>query len=136
MISSLLVDIGIIIIFAAFLALATKLLKQPIVLGYVIAGFLIGPLIFGLITNTDLIKQLAELGIAFLLFIVGLELDLNKFKQLGWVVSITGALQVALVTIVATFFAGFWLNSVEALYVGLIVAFSSTMIVVKLVADK
>src|SRR3989344_2108483 len=114
----------------------TKLLKQPIVLGYVIAGFLIGPLVFGLITNTDLIKQLAELGVAFLLFIVGLELDLNKFKQLGWVIAVVGILQVALVALVGTLFASLWLNPTESLYLGLIVAFSSTMIVVKLLDDK
>ncbi len=136
MVSELIVDIGIIILFAGFLALITKFLRQPIILGYVLAGLLIGPLMFGFIKNTDLITQLAELGIAFLLFIVGLELDLHKFKQLGWVVAITGVLQVVLVTIVAAYFAGFWLSGTEALYVGLIVAFSSTMIVVKLIDDK
>src|SRR3989344_8168429 len=136
MISSLLVDIGIIILFAAFLALVTKLLKQPIILGYVVAGILIGPLVFGFITNADLITQIAELGIAFLLFIVGLELDLNKFKQLGWVIAVVGVLQVALVALVGTLFASLWLNPTESLYLGLIVAFSSTMIVVKLLDDK
>src|SRR3989338_7176906 len=133
MISSLLVDIGIIILFAAFLALVTKLLKQPIVLGYVVAGILIGPLVFGFITNADLITQISELGIAFLLFIVGLELDLNKFKQLGWVVSIVGVLQVVFVTFVATLFASLWLGILESFYIGLIIAFSSTMLVVKLI---
>lgn len=136
MISSLLIDIGIIILAAAILALVTKFLKQPIVVGYVIAGLLIGPLVWSFVSNTELIKQLSELGIAFLLFIVGLELDLNKFKQLGAVVTVTGILQVALVTIVAAYFAGFWLTPIEALYIGLIVAFSSTMIVVKLISDK
>jgi len=136
MINSLLIDIGIIILFSALVAIITKILRQPIVLGYLIAGLLIGPLAFKLITNTELIKQLAELGVAFLLFIVGLELDINKFKQLGWVVSITTVLQVALVTIVAAFFASIWLNKLEAMYIGLIVAFSSTMIVVKLLEDK
>lgn len=136
MVSSLLIDIGIIILFGAVLALITKLLKQPIVLGYVIAGFLIGPLMFKFIDNGGLIQQLAELGIAFLLFIVGLELDLSKFKQLGWVVGITGFLQVALVTFVASLFASLWLTPIQSLYIGLIVAFSSTMIVIKLIADK
>ena len=67
MVSSILIDIGIIIIFAAFLALITRFFRQPIVIGYVVAGFLIGPLVWGLVTNTDLIQQLSELGIAFLL---------------------------------------------------------------------
>ncbi len=136
MISSLLIDIGIIVLAAAILALFTKFLRQPIILGYVIAGLLIGPLVWGFVNNVTLVKQLSELGIAFLLFIVGLELDLNKFKQLGSVVAVTGILQVVLVTIVAAYFAGFWVNTIEALYIGLIVAFSSTMVVVKLIADK
>src|SRR3989338_6890227 len=136
MVSSLLIDIGLIILFAAFLALIVKFFRQPLVLGYVLAGILIGPLAFGLITNAELIKQLAELGVAFLLFIVGLELDISKFKQLGWVVGIVGVLQVILVTFVATLIATIWLNTTEALYVGLIVAFSSTMLVVKLMEDK
>src|SRR3989338_6333944 len=136
MVSSLLIDIGLIILFAAFLALIVKFFRQPLVLGYVLAGILIGPLAFGLITNAELIKQLAELGVAFLLFIVGLELDISKFKQLGWVVGIVGVLQVSLVTFVATLIATIWLNTTEALYVGLIVAFSSTMLVVKLMEDK
>ena len=136
MVSSLLIDIGIIILAAAILALITKFLRQPIVLGYVIAGLLIGPLVWGFVDNADLVKQLSELGIAFLLFIVGLELDLNKFKQLGNVIVVAGILQVVLVTIVAAYFAGFWVGGLEAFYIGLIVAFSSTMIVVKLVSDK
>jgi len=136
MVTSLLGQIGIIILFAALLALITKLLKQPIVLGYVIAGFLIGPLYFKFITSTDLIQPLADLGVAFLLFIVGLELDINKFKQLGWVIAVTGVLQVLLVTAVSAFIAGIWLSKIEALYLGLIIAFSSTMIVIKLIEDK
>src|SRR3989344_8221692 len=136
MINSLLIDIGLIILFAAVCALISKLFRQPIVLGYVIAGFLIGPLMLAFIKNASLIEQLAELGIAFLLFIVGLELDLKKFKQLGWVVGITTCLQVGLVTLVTFFVARNWLTSVEALYIGLIVAFSSTMVVIKLIKDK
>ncbi len=136
MINTLLIDIGIIILFAALLALITKFFRQPLVLGYVIAGFLIGPAVFGFITNQDLIKQLAELGVAFLLFIVGLEIDLNKFKQLGGVITVVGILQVFLVTLVGTLFAGIWLNPTQSLYIGLIVAFSSTMLVVKLIEDK
>ena len=136
MVNSLLIDIGIIILFAAVLALFTKIFRQPLVLGYVVAGFLIGPAVFGFIANQDLIKQLAELGIAFLLFIVGLEIDLNKFKQLGGVITVVGILQVFLVTLIATLFAGIWLTPIQSLYIGLIIAFSSTMLVVKLIEDK
>ena len=136
MVNSLILDIGIIVIFAAILALISKFLKQPLVLAYVLAGFLLGPFAFNFIHETSTINELAELGVAFLLFIVGLEFDINKFKQLGWVITITGVLQVLLVAAVTFLFVKTWLNSTEALYIALIIAFSSTMVVVKLLADK
>ncbi len=136
MVSSLIFSIGIIILFSAVFALISKFFRQPLVLGYVLGGFLIGPFALGLIKDVGIIKQLAELGIAFLLFIVGLELDLNKFKQLGFVVALTGILQVFFVTLVSFGLMRFWLAPLEAFYLGLVIAFSSTMIVIKLISDK
>lgn len=134
--TALLFDIGIILVFAALFALVTRFFRQPLVLGYVIAGFLIGPIIWGLVTNMSLIQQLAELGIAFLLFMVGLEIDLNKFKKLGVIVAVTAVLEVLLVAGIAAYVASFWLELIPSIYIGLIVAFSSTMIVIKLLSDK
>lgn len=136
MVSSLISDIGIIVIFAAVLALISKFLKQPLILAYVLAGFLLGPLAFSLVHEVPTIAQLSELGVAFLLFIIGLEFDINKFKQLGLVITITGILQVLLVAFVTFIFVKNWLSNTEALYLALIITFSSTMVVVKLLADK
>lgn len=134
---SLFWDIGLIIAAATLLAYLARLLRQPIILAYVIAGILIGPGGLKLITNQDVIRTLSEFGIAFLLFIVGLELDLRKLKSIGLV-----AIFIAVVKSIIMFGFGFMLASsygftgYAPIYLGLALAFSSTMIVVKLLSDK
>ena len=100
------------------------------------AGILIGPAVFGLIKSQSLISTLSELGIAFLLFFIGLEFDISRIKKLKPVVFLVGALQVILITIIGTLVASIWFNIHTSLYLGAIAAFSSTMIVVKLILDK
>jgi len=130
-------DIGLIIVVATFLAYLAQILRQPLILAYIIAGILIGPTGFGLITNRDVILTLSEFGIAFFLFIIGLELDIKKLKNYGFIIFITGIGQV-----VFTFFIGFIIikffgfADLEAIYLALALTFSSTMIVVKLLSDK
>jgi Kef-type K+ transport system membrane component KefB/Trk K+ transport system NAD-binding subunit len=134
---SLFWDIGLVIAAATVLAYIAKLLRQPVVLAYVIAGVLIGPGGLKLITNQDVIKTLSEFGIAFLLFIVGLELDVRKLKTVG-----LSAVFIALVNSSIMFLFGFTISKtcgftgLAPLYLGLALAFSSTMIVVKLLSDK
>lgn len=133
--ATILFDIGLIILFAALLANLTRIAKQPLILGYVLAGVLIGPHALAIIKNLELIKILSELGIAFLLFIVGLELDLKKLKEVGKFSITTGIIQVLITTTITYFIAHYWLDPLQALYVGLAVAFSSTMVVIKLLSD-
>ena len=133
---NLLIDIGLVIIFAAIGAIAARLFRQPLILGYIIAGVVIGPAVLGLIGDMSVIQTLAELGIAFLLFFIGLEFDISKIKKLGLSVSVIGIFEVALITIVGTLLACIFLDFTAALYIGFILAFSSTMIVVKLIIDK
>ena len=129
-------DIGIVIIIATVFAFVAKMLKQPLIPAYVLAGIIIGP-VLGLITNTEVIVTLSEIGIAFLLFIVGLEMNLRKLRDVGLVSSVGGLVQMLsmfTVTFVLAVFLGFVYQ--EAIYLGLIIAFSSTMVVVKLLSDK
>lgn len=134
---SLLFNIGILLITATFFAYIAKILKQPLIPAYIIAGLVLGPIGLGLIKDISLIRSISEIGIIFLLFIVGLELDLKKLKTLGLVTIVTGVLQV-LLTFIAGFFIASWLgfDSINSVYAGLIIAFSSTMIVVKLLFDE
>jgi Kef-type K+ transport system membrane component KefB/voltage-gated potassium channel Kch len=134
----LLWDIGIIILASTIFAFLAKALKQPLVLAYVLAGIVIGPFgPFPLITNEDIVITLAGLGVAFLLFMVGLELDIKRLKDVGRVSAGCGIGQ-----IIITFFVGLLLANLlgfserESLYIAFALTISSTMIVVKLLSDK
>ncbi|MFH1055682.1 MAG: cation:proton antiporter [Candidatus Altiarchaeota archaeon] len=130
-------DIGLIIVAAAILAHLAKILKQPLIPAYVLAGIVIGPLGMGLITSHEVIGSLSELGIAFLLFIVGLELDLRRLRDVGSVASVTAIVSGVVIFVAGAFVAyvmGF--NATEAIYIGLALTFSSTMIVIKIMSDK
>ncbi len=133
----LLIDLGLILIVAAFAAYVIRLFRQPLIPAYIIAGLILGPVGFGLIHDVEIINIISELGIMFLLFIVGLELDLRKLKSVGWATIITGTLQVGL-TFLSGFFIANWLgfSQLNSIYAGLIVAFSSTMVVIKLLFDE
>src|SRR3989344_6643245 len=123
---ALLLDLGIIAIFGTLLAYFSRLIRQPIIVAYIIAGLIIGPIGLGLITDSVNIAILSELGIAFLLFTIGIETDVSKLLRIGKTIVIGAVLQVAL-TIFVAFEAMQFLGVgfVEAMYVALIVAFSS-----------
>jgi Kef-type K+ transport system membrane component KefB/Trk K+ transport system NAD-binding subunit len=134
----LFLEVAVIIIVATVLGYISRLLKQPLIPAYIITGLLIGPLGTGFISDTKMIATLSEIGIAFLLFVVGLELDLKRLRDIGLVASVGGTLQIFLLFSFGYLFAIILnvFSLVEAIYIGLIVAFSSTMVVVKLLSDK
>ena len=130
-------QIGVIIIFATALAFVNRLFKQPLIPAYIIAGYLIGPEVFKLIKDAHFIQTVSEIGISFLLFMVGLELSLKKLKSVGSVATAGAAIQALAMTIIG-YAAGSALgyDQKTSFYIGLIIAFSSTMVVVKLLSDK
>jgi Kef-type K+ transport system membrane component KefB len=130
-------EIGIIIVIATFLAFLVRLFKQPFIPAYIITGILIGPLFLGLIKNPELINALSEIGVAFLIFTAGLEIKFSKLKEIGKVSTISGILQITSLFLIG-YFAAIWMGfaGYAPVYVALAVTFSSTMIVVKLLADK
>jgi len=129
-------ELSIILIVATAGALLARWLKQPLIPAYIISGIILGPILH-LITDVELISVYAEIGIAFLLFIVGLELDVARIKSIGLVASLGGLIQVVLTFIIAfavTSYLG--LDALQASYMGLVIAFSSTFVVIKLLGDK
>ncbi len=134
---NLIIDLGIIIIIATICAVIAKFLKQPLLLSYILAGVIIGPFGLKLVTDAPTINVVSELGIAFLLFIVGLELDIKKIKDMGAISIIAGIGQV-----VFTFFAGYlftqWVGFTpsQSIYLSVALTLSSTVIVVKLYEEK
>jgi Kef-type K+ transport system membrane component KefB/Trk K+ transport system NAD-binding subunit len=129
-------NIGLVIIFASILGIIFKLLKQPLIPAYILSGLLIGPL-FGSIVNTDIMWVLAEIGIAFLLFIVGLEIDFKRLKVVSKVATL-GCIIKSGVLFGLFYFVSLSLNfpKTHAFFIGLIFSFSSTMVVIKLLAEK
>lgn len=134
--SNILLDIGLIMIFATIAGIIARFFKQPLIPAYIIAGIILGP-VLGLITDQETITLLAEIGIAFLLFIVGMELDLRRLKEIGAVATLGGALQIVILFILGVL-TGIFLRYelLPAIYIGIIMAFSSTMVVIKLLGDR
>lgn len=133
----MIIDIAMLITVATLFAYFAKILKQPLLVAYVLAGVFIGPVGLGLITNPEEMNVLAEIGIAFLLFAVGLEIDFRKLRSVGTAATIGGVVQMGITFILGFVFA-LMLNFgyVISVYIGLLVSFSSTMIVAKILVDK
>ena len=130
-------DIGVIIIIATTFALIARLFKQPFIPAYVLGGILIGPVGLGLIQNADVITVFSEIGLAFLLFFAGLEISFKKLKDVVNVSVLAGLGQIIAVSLISFVIAlAFSFTKPEAIFLALAIPFSSTAIVVKLLADK
>jgi len=138
MVQEVILSISLILGLAAIATIVARMIRQPPIIAYIVAGILAGPLFFNIITGaSDMIQLLAHIGVAFLLFIVGLNLDLRVFKEVGWTSIFAGSAQIIITSIVGFFIAiGLGLNNLTALYLGIVLAFSSTVIVVKILSDK
>lgn len=112
-------------------------LRQPVLMAYIAMGVVAGPAVLGVVTAHDQIDLLAQLGVAVLLFLVGLKLDLQHIRHIGPVALATGLGQLTF-TIVIGFLLILAMGKdwVEALYVAVALTFSSTIIIVKLLSDK
>ncbi len=130
-------EITSLLVLAALVGAVSLLLRQPMIVSFIAVGVLAGPSVFDIVQSEEKVQLLADLGVALLLFLVGLKLDLKLVRSMGLVSLATGLGQV-LFTSVAGFFIGLLLglDVVTALYVAVALTFSSTIIVVKLLSDK
>jgi CPA2 family monovalent cation:H+ antiporter-2 len=128
----LIVDLSLILALAGVITLIFKKLKQPIVLGYILSGLLVGPnfSLFPTITDIKTIEIWAEIGVIFLLFNLGLEFSFKKLVKVGSTAAITGLFEVGLMLITG-FVAGQLLgwSKTDSLFLGGIIAISSTTII-------
>ncbi|MFU8849103.1 MAG: cation:proton antiporter [Opitutales bacterium] len=133
---TLLLDLGFIVVGAAAFAFLGKLVRMPSIVAYIFAGILLGP-VLGLVAIDHSLELISELGIALLLFLVGLELSLQKIKDLGGVGLTLGGLQM-LLTAVGGFVVASLLGlaAVESVFLAAMVTFSSTVVVIKLLDQK
>ncbi|MFC1800898.1 cation:proton antiporter [Nanoarchaeota archaeon] len=133
---SVFLEIGLVIIAATLLAILARFLRQPLLIAYIAAGIVIGPVGLGLIKNQEIIAMFSELGIVFLLFIVGLQLDVKKLKHVGWQASLVGLAQVVFTGLAGFFIASLYFDTLVSAYIAVALTLSSTVVVVKLLTDK
>jgi monovalent cation:H+ antiporter-2, CPA2 family len=129
---NLITELALILGAAGFTTLLFRRLRQPVVLGYVIAGFLVGPYfkIFPTISEIENIKIWAEIGVIFLLFALGLEFSFKKLAKVGPAAAITGSWEIACMMAIG-FFTGTLLgwSRMDSIFLGGIIAISSTTII-------
>ncbi|MFH1805278.1 MAG: cation:proton antiporter family protein [Pseudomonadota bacterium] len=130
-------EIAVLLLICAIIGGIFVRLRQPVLIAYIVVGVAVGPAFLGLVTAHDQIELLAKVGVAVLLFVVGLKLDISHVRHIGPVALATGLGQLAF-----TILIGFALlilmgkGMMEAVYVAVALTFSSTIIIVKLLADK
>ncbi len=131
-------QLGILLLVAFIVSYIIQLFRQPIIIGYIVAGMIISPFILKIGVSQEFIGIFSELGIAFLLFIVGLHLNPKVIREVGKTSLIVGIAQMALTFGVAFLVSYFLLaySLITSIYLGIAFSFSSTIIIMKLLSDK
>ena len=137
MLNDVFTQLSLVIVVAGVVSIIMRLLKQPLIMGYIITGILVGPTLLNLIHEKDAFETFSEIGIALLLFIIGLELSITTIRRLGKPVFITAfallGVMVSTGYLVAT---AMNFTATEAVLTGLALFFSSTIIIAKVLSDK
>lgn len=130
-------EIAALLVLAALVGFIGLLLRQPLIVSFIAVGLIAGPSALDIVHSKEQIKLLAELGIAILLFLVGIKLDVKLIRSIGWVSVMTGLGQVAFTSLIG-FAIGLMigLDTTSSLYLAVALTFSSTIIIVKLLSDK
>ncbi|MGV3509462.1 MAG: cation:proton antiporter, partial [Sphingobacteriaceae bacterium] len=127
-------DLALILITGAITTLLFRSIKQPLVLGYIIAGLLVGPhlSLTPTVVDTENVKTLADIGVIFLLFSLGLEFSFKKLMRVGGTASVTAFVEIIFIT-VSGYFVGQWMgwSTMDSLFLGGMLASSSTTIIIK-----
>ena len=130
-------QIGAILGLAAAGGALALLLRQPLIVAFIAVGILLGPSGFGVVVQSGEIELFARLGIALLLFVVGLKLDVHIIRTVGPVALLTGLGQIVFTSVIGYLIAlTLGMGHVTAIYIAVALTFSSTIIIVKLLSDK
>ncbi len=131
-------ELAVVLVLASILGIVFRILKQPLILAFLATGIIIGA--FGLLNlkEGEVIETFSSLGIMFLLFLVGMEMNYDAIKKTG-VLALSIGLGQVIFTALGGFFIGYFLfgfGFLPALYIAIALTFSSTVIIVKLLSDK
>jgi len=136
--SSIFSELSIVIVIVAAVSLLMRFLRQPLILGYILTGILVGPSALHLIHSKEAFDGFSSIGIALLLFIIGLGMNIAVIKRVGKPVFLTAGALLAVIGTIGAFTSryGLGLSLREAIVVGLALFFSSTIIIIKALTDK
>lgn len=122
---------------ASLFGLLARIFRQPLMLGYLVAGFVLAATGLIRIDDPALLSALGQIGVTFLLFLVGLEMNFKEIRSLGKVSLATGLGQIAFTALIGYFLAlAFGFSTLSSLYIAVALTFSSTIIAVKLLSEK
>jgi CPA2 family monovalent cation:H+ antiporter-2 len=128
----LLMEIVLLLTVAFALGAIAQKLKQSAIIGYLVAGAVVGPLLF----NAAAVRQVAELGVALLLFSIGLEFSFSRLRQLGSIALVGGTLQVTISLVLFAVLLGLFIDFSAAIALGAMAALSSTAVVLRVLVDR
>ncbi len=131
------IELSKILIITVFVTAIMHLFKQPSTIGYILSGIIVGPSVLGLVNSTSVFTVFSQIGVSLLLFFVGINLNPKVIKEVGKVSLITGLGQVLFtsgVGFLIAYMLGF--SVVVSAYISIALAFSSTIIIMKLLSDK
>ena len=131
------VQISLVILVVLGVSLVMRILRQPLIIGYILSGIILGPFFLGFLPGIEAIDVFSEFGIAFLLFIMGLYLSPKVIKEVGKVSVIAGLGQIFLTALIGYLISILLSFSIiTSLYIAIVLTFSSTIIILKLLSDK
>ncbi len=134
---SIFIQISLVLGVAVAISLIMRLLRQPLIIGYIITGIIVGPAVFGIVQKGDALESFAHIGVALLLFIVGLGLHPKMIREVGGVAIVTGLGQIIFTSVIGWVIAimlGY--TPLVALYIAIAFTFSSTIIILRLLYSK
>ncbi len=138
MLDNVFVELSLVLVIAVIVSSIMRLLKQPLIIGHIATGIIVSPIFLNLVNSTNQsFEAFAHMGVAILLFMVGLHLNPKAVKDVGRIAIITGLGQILFTSIIGFLIIkllGF--STIPAIYIAIALTFSSTIIILKLISDK
>jgi Kef-type K+ transport system membrane component KefB/voltage-gated potassium channel Kch len=131
------VSISLVLLVVLIVTIIIRVLRQPLIVGYIISGILVGPLVLDILPPGGIMELFSTFGVAFLLFLVGLSLSPKVIKDVGKISLVTGLGQVVFTSVIG-YFICVWMgfSAMASIYISVALTFSSTIIIMKLLSDK
>jgi Kef-type K+ transport system membrane component KefB/Trk K+ transport system NAD-binding subunit len=129
--------LSLVIVIGATVALIMRLIGQPLIIGHIITGIIVGPVVLNVASSPDTLALFSDLGIALLLFIIGLGLNPQIVREVSKTATYVGVIQVGVITALGWLVGtSMGLNGTSAAFLGFSLAISSTIIILKMLSDK